>query len=334
MNSTAQNLASGTAFLAELRERIGTVLVGQEQLLDGMLIGLLTGGHILIEGLPGLAKTLAVKLLAQAVGGSFARLQFTPDMLPSDIVGSTVYRPEDQSFAVKIGPLAANIVLADEINRAPAKTQSALLEAMQEHQVTIGSETIAMPEPFLVIATQNPLEQAGTYPLPEAQKDRFLLRLKLSYPSRAEERQILTRMGCTSPVHSVQPVTSPAQILSARALLDAVHVSPVLHEYLLDLIIATRPGESRHLSANQQGLSFSAEEHLETGASPRAAVALLLAGKAMALLHGRDYLLPEDLQAVLPWVLAHRLVLNFTAEAAGLTAEDLCAQLLRAVRTP
>lgn len=334
MNDTTQEIADSSIFLADLRQMVGTVLVGQERLVDGMLIGLLTGGHILIEGLPGLAKTLAVKTLAQAVGGTFARLQFTPDLLPADIIGSTIYRPEDQSFAAKIGPLAANIVLADEINRAPAKTQSALLEVMQEHQVSIGSETIPMPEPFLVIATQNPLEQAGTYPLPEAQKDRFLLRLKLSYPSRDEEHLILQRMACTNPSIKVKPVTSPAQILSLRKLLDAVHIAPILNEYLLDLIIATRPGEGDNLSHQQHGLAFSADEYLETGASPRAAVALLLAAKGLALLHGRDYLIPEDLQAVAPWVLSHRLVLNFAAEAAGQTPEDVCQKLLSAVRTP
>ncbi len=334
MSTENQELFSQTAFLQQIRQEMATVLVGQSELVDGLLIGLLTGGHILLEGLPGLAKTLAVKTLAGTLGGSFSRIQFTPDVLPTDITGSMIYRPEEQSFAVKIGPVSANIVLADEINRAPAKTQSALLEVMQEHQISIGGQTIPMPQPYLVVATQNPIEQTGTYPLPEAQKDRFLLRLLLKYPGRAEEEQILERMARSKPVLEVQKIASTEQILTARKALDQVFLAPALQQYALDLVIATRPGEQKQLSAGQNYLAFNAAEAIEVGASPRAGIALILAGRAKALLAGRNYVTPEDIQAIAPAVLAHRLILNFEAEAKGLNTLQIVRELLKAVKTP
>ncbi|MDD3954646.1 MAG: MoxR family ATPase [Lentisphaeria bacterium] len=334
MSIEDQELFSQTAFLQEIRQEMATVLVGQAELVDGLLIGLLTGGHILLEGLPGLAKTLAVKTLAGTLGGSFSRIQFTPDVLPTDITGSMIYRPEEQSFAVKIGPVSANIVLADEINRAPAKTQSALLEVMQEHQVSIGGQTIPMPQPYMVVATQNPIEQTGTYPLPEAQKDRFLLRLLLKYPGRAEEEQILERMARSKPALKVQKIASPEQILGARKALDQLFLAPALQHYALDLVIATRPGELKQLSAEQKSLAFNAAAAIEVGASPRAGIALILAGKAKALLSGRNYVIPEDIQAIAPAVLAHRLILNFETEAKAINATQIVQQLLNAVKTP
>ncbi|NMA19145.1 MAG: MoxR family ATPase [Lentisphaerae bacterium] len=329
-----QEILSRTGFLQEIRREMGTVLVGQTELVDGLLIGLLTGGHILLEGLPGLAKTLAVKTLAGTLGGSFSRVQFTPDVLPTDITGSMIYRPDEQSFAVKIGPVSANIVLADEINRAPAKTQSALLEVMQEHQVSIGGQTIPMPQPYMVVATQNPIEQTGTYPLPEAQKDRFLLRLLLKYPDRAEEEQIIERMARSKPTLEVQQIASLEQILEARKVLDQVFLAPALQQYVLDLVIATRPGEQKQLSGEQDSLAFHAADAIEIGASPRAGIALILAGKAKALLCGRNYVTPEDIQAIAPAVLAHRLILNFEAEAKGISTSQVVRKLLEAVKAP
>ena len=329
-----QELFSRVSFLRDIRQEMATVLVGQSDLVDALLIGLLTGGHILFEGLPGLAKTLAVKTLSGTLGGSFSRIQFTPDVLPSDIIGNLIYRPEEQNFAVKIGPVAANIVLADEINRAPAKTQSALLEVMQEHQVSIGGQSIAMPQPYMVVATQNPIEQAGTYPLPEAQKDRFMLRLLLKYPDRLEEELILERMARSKPALEVQKIASPEQILAARKALDQVHLAPELRQYVLDLVIATRPGEQKQLSPEQKSLTFKAAAAIEVGASPRAGIALILAGKAKALLAERNYVIPEDIQAVAPAVLAHRLILSFEAEAKGINTLDVVQQLLNDIKTP
>ncbi|MFA6929082.1 MAG: MoxR family ATPase [Lentisphaeria bacterium] len=334
MSNESSEFLRETCFLQQIRQEMGAVLVGQAELVDGLLIGLLTGGHILLEGLPGLAKTLAVKTLAGTLGGTFSRIQFTPDVLPTDITGSTIYRPAEQSFAVKVGPIAANIVLADEINRAPAKTQSALLEVMQEHQVSIGGETIPMPEPYLVVATQNPIEQTGTYPLPEAQKDRFLLRVLLKYPNRNEEEQILERMARSKPCSQVQKICTPEQILAARQTLDQVYLAPDIRQYVLDLVIATRPGEQKQMSAEQSEITFSAAASIEVGASPRASIGLILAGRAKAMLLGRNYVLPEDIQAVAPSVLAHRLILNFEAEAKGRSTLQIVQELLAAVKTP
>lgn len=324
---------SAEEIIATLKAEMAETLVGQETVVDAMLIGLLTGGHILLEGLPGLAKTLAVRALANAVGGSFSRIQFTPDLLPSDIVGATVYLPEEQRFETRIGPIAANLVLADEVNRAPAKVQSALLEAMQEHQVTIGGKCFPLPQPFMVIATENPIEHTGTYPLPEAQKDRFMLQVRLQYPERDEEQQILERFGKNAALGVRKTVVTLQQLLEARAELDALHIEECLKEYLLDIVIATRPGERAKLSEAQQGketqkaLSELAPL-LETGASPRASLALLMASKAMALIRGRRFVLPDDVKAAARLALPHRIQLSFDAEAQKITANDLLEKLL------
>ena len=320
--------------IATLKAEMAVTLIGQETVVDAMLIGLLTGGHILLEGLPGLAKTLAVRTLANAVGGTFSRVQFTPDLLPSDIVGATVYLPEEHRFETRLGPIAANLVLADEVNRAPAKVQSALLEAMQEHQVTIGGQSFPLPQPFMVIATENPIEHTGTYPLPEAQKDRFMLHVRLQYPERDEEALLLERFGRTAELAARPPVVTLQQVMEARTELDAVHIEPCLKEYLLDIVIATRPGEAGKLSEAQQGKETKkalAElaPLLETGASPRASLALLMASKAMALIRGRRFVLPDDVKAAARLALPHRIQLSFEADTQKLTANDLLEKILQ-----
>jgi len=323
------------AFLGPLRAEVGRVLVGQEELVEGLLIGLLTGGHVLVEGVPGLAKTLAIRTLARTIGGSFARLQFTPDLLPADLTGTTIYNPGDHSFTVKRGPLFANIILADEINRAPAKVQSALLEAMQERQVTIGGETHRLPDPFLVMATQNPLEHEGTYPLPEAQVDRFLLKLLVRYPTRREEGAIVARMAHPHAPTAVQPAATLAQVEAASACLDRVYLDPKVHEYILDLVFATRPGCQEELSERQRDARLEGITGLvQVGASPRASLALTLTAKAKAFLAGRAYVLPQDVKEMAPAVLRHRIIPTYEAEAENLTGDDLIRRLLDELRTP
>ncbi|NMA47900.1 MAG: MoxR family ATPase [Lentisphaerae bacterium] len=333
MNNHSTDM-SCTQRIAALREEIGRVLVGQRELVDGMIIGLLCGGHVLLEGRPGLAKTLAVKTLAQCLGGSFARIQFTPDLLPADICGSTVFNQAEKRFEAQPGPIAANVVLADEINRAPAKVQSALLEAMQEQQVTIAGRTIPLPQPFFVVATQNPIEHSGTYELPEAQKDRFMLQIALHYPSREEELAILERMAKTASNASAQPVLSCAEIMALRQQVDAVHMAPRLRDYVLDLVIATRPGEDAELRFVKRETLADITELIDCGASPRATLALVLAGKAHALLNGRSHVVPHDIQACAPAVIAHRLLTSFEADAQKVTARDIVAQLLDLVPAP
>ena len=310
--------------LQQLRDELGKVLVGQTEMVDGLLCGLLAGGHVLLEGLPGLGKTLAVKTLAQAIGGSFSRIQFTPDLLPGDITGVQTYRPETNQYEVRLGPLNANLVLADEINRAPAKVQSALLEAMQERQVSIGGKTIALPDPFFVVATQNPIEQGGTYPLPEAQKDRFLLCVRLKYPSRDEEAAILDRMGESEPNLSVSEVVALEDLKQWRKGLDGIHVDALIKGYILDIIAATRPENSVD----------STKELIDVGASPRASLGLLACAKARAAINGRDYVLPEDVRRCAVDVLAHRIMPSFEAEARKLKATDLIEDIVKQVKTP
>ncbi len=310
--------------MEEVLAEVSRVIVGQRPMLEGLLLGLVTGGHILLEGVPGLAKTLAVRSLAGAVDTGFQRIQFTPDLLPADIVGTTIYRREVGEFTVKRGPIFNNIILADEINRAPAKVQSALLEAMQERQVTIGDTTFPLPEPFLVLATQNPIEQEGTYPLPEAQVDRFLLKLKIGYPSREEERTILERMGgADAPV--VRPVIAPAEIAAMRAAADAVYVDEKIKDYILDLVFATR-------DPSQFGLALG--PLIAYGASPRATLALTRMGRAHALLHGRLFVVPEDIKAVGHEVLRHRILVTYEAEAERLTSEDIVTTLFESIEVP
>ena len=304
---------------------VNRVLVGQEKLVHRMLVGLLTGGHLLIEGVPGLAKTTAVASLAKAINTGFQRIQFTPDLLPADLIGTQVYRPQDQTFVVQKGPIFSNLVLADEINRAPAKVQSALLEAMQEKQVTIGSETFKLDIPFLVMATQNPVEQEGTYPLPEAQTDRFMLKVVVDYPNRDEELQILRRMSKTAPKFEINSVTSPDEILAARKLVDAIHVDEKVEGYVVDLVMATRSPESYGLRLDQM---------IQFGGSPRATINLVLAAKANAFLAGRGYVTPNDVRELALDILRHRVAVTYEAEAEERTSESIVLEILNHVPMP
>jgi MoxR-like ATPase len=300
-----------------------------------MLLALITDGHILLEGVPGLAKTLAVKTLAQTLDGSFSRLQFTPDLLPADLIGTRIYNAASGEFSTKTGPVFANIVLADEINRAPAKVQSALLEAMQEKQVTIGGERFLLPQPFLVMATQNPIEQEGTYPLPEAQLDRFMFKLKVDYPVRSEERTVIERMAHPAQEVSAIAVSSLQAIENARQLVDKVYIDEKVIEYILDLVIATRPGRRNELSSRQSSANLDEISGLLSfGASPRASIALALAARGYAFLQGRAYVLPQDVKALAPDVLRHRIILSYEAEAEGIDTDAVISRLLDQLRTP
>lgn len=319
-------LSGRCAWLGELRSSLGEVIVGQDALVDSLLIALITGGHVLLEGVPGLAKSLAVSSLASAVGGSFTRLQFTPDLLPSDLVGTEIYHAKDGSFSVRKGPVFVNFILADEINRAPAKVQSALLEAMQERQVSIGGETHLLPSPFLVLATQNPLEQEGTYPLPEAQLDRFALKVVIEYPSREEELLILERMANTKRAPSAREVVSLAQIEEARSLVDHVALDPRLAQYLVDLVFATREPSAAGLPELATRIQY--------GGSPRATIWLALTARAHALISGRGYVTPTDIKRVAVEVLRHRVVPTYEAEAEGLNSDALVARVLETVPVP
>ncbi len=309
----------------KIAEQVNRVLVGQEQLIQRMLVGLLTGGHLLIEGVPGLAKTTAVASLAKAINTGFQRIQFTPDLLPADLIGTQVYRPQDQTFVVQKGPIFSNLILADEINRAPAKVQSALLEAMQERQVTIGTQTFQLEKPFLVMATQNPVEQEGTYPLPEAQTDRFMLKVIVDYPNRDEELQILRRMSKTETSLEIQAVTHPAEILEARRLIDAIHVDEKVEGYIVDLVMATRSPESYGLNLSQL---------VEFGGSPRATINLALAAKAIAFLAGRGYVTPSDVREIALDVLRHRIAITYEAEAEEKTSEFIVNEILNHIPMP
>jgi MoxR-like ATPase len=315
-----------SVFLREVAREVGTVIVGQKALLDGLLIGLLADGHVLLEGLPGLAKSLAAQSLAAALGGTFRRIQFTPDLLPADLLGTHVYDPRNGSWTVREGPVFANFVLADEINRAPAKVQSALLEAMQERQVTLAGETRALPSPFLVLATQNPVELEGTYPLPEAQIDRFLLKVVVTYPDRAEELAIVERMARTTDRPAVRRVASPEQVLAARRLLDQVYVDPKVLGYVVGLVFATRKPEDAGLARLKPRILY--------GASPRASIAWVQAARARAFLEGRGFVTPHDVKAVGLDVLRHRVLTTYEAEAEGLTSVDVLREIFDAVRVP
>jgi MoxR-like ATPase len=314
-----------SAFVPGLLGEINRVLVGQKYLVERLLIGLLANGHVLLEGVPGLAKTLAVKSLAKAIHARFARLQFTPDMLPADVVGTQIYNPQSGAFSTRKGPIFANLILADEINRAPAKVQSALLEAMQEKQVTIGDQTFALEEPFLVLATQNPIEQEGTYPLPEAQVDRFMLKLRVGYPSRDEERQILELMARTSGVPVTTPVVEASVILAAREVINAVYVDDKVKDYIVDLVCATRdPAHYR----------IEVRDFIQLGASPRATISLALAAKAHAFLRGRGYVTPQDVKSVAMDVLRHRVAITYEAEAEEKTSETIVQTILDELAVP
>jgi MoxR-like ATPase len=317
--------SEGRDRLTPFYREIETVLVGQRHLIDRLLIGLLTDGHILLEGVPGLAKTLAVRTVAKALQLQFGRIQFTPDLLPADVIGTQIYNPRSGEFSIKKGPVFANIILADEINRAPAKVQSALLEAMQEKQVTIGEATYPLPHPFLVLATQNPLEQEGTYPLPEAQVDRFMMKVLLDYPSRTEEMAILDRMGTITPKLDIQSVLSPQEVYDLRMAVDSIYVDEKIKGYIVDLVHATRrPAE--------YGLELSGL--IQYGASPRATIALVRAARANAFLEGRGYVTPGDVKAISADVLRHRLLVSYEAEAEELKAEDLLKRILDKLPVP
>jgi len=313
------------AALYRLRDEIGRVIVGQRYLVDRLLIGLLANGHVLLEGVPGLAKTLSIKTLAQTIDASFQRLQFTPDLLPADLIGTLIYSPRDGTFSVKKGPIFANIILADEINRAPAKVQSALLEAMQEHQVTISDQTHPLPDPFLVLATQNPIEQEGTYPLPEAQVDRFMLKLSITYPTKAEERQILDRMASTNHRLTASPVIHTQDIIRLRALVDEIYLDDKIKDYIIDLVFATREPATYKLDLQRL---------IQYGASPRATLYLTLAAKAHALLQGRGYVTPQDVKSVGPDVLRHRVIVTYEAEAEDMTSETILKSIFDGVPVP
>ena len=314
-----------SAFVDILSAEMGKVIVGQKHLVENLLIGLLANGHILLEGVPGLAKTLAINTLSQAVNARFSRIQFTPDLLPADVIGTLIYSQKNEQFEVHKGPIFANFVLADEINRSPAKVQSALLEAMQERQVTLGDETFKLPEPFLVMATQNPIEQEGTYPLPEAQVDRFMLKVIVDYPRKEEERMIV-RMNNSGEFPKAAPVVSPEDIIRARQVVRDVYMDEKIERYIVDIVYATRtPGD--------YGLK-NLEDLISYGASPRASISLSLASKAYAFIKRRGYVIPEDVRAVCNEVLRHRIGLTYEAEAENVTTEEIIAQVINAVIVP
>ena len=306
-----------------LREQIAKVLVGQEDMVHKMFVGILANGHILLEGVPGLAKTTAVRCLADGLKTGFQRLQFTPDLLPADLIGTLVYQPNDGQFTVKKGPIFSNIILADEINRAPAKVQSALLEAMQERQVTIGDRTYKLDEPFLVMATQNPIEQEGTYPLPEAQVDRFMLKVVVDYPTREQERQILDRMAATSPKVDIEPVMTPAHVAAARKLVDDIYIDDKIKDYIVNIVMATREPKDAELA-----------QFIQYGASPRGTIYLTLGAKAAAFLAGRGYVTPQDVKDIAMEVLRHRVIVTYEAEAEDKTSEDIVKTILNHVEVP
>jgi MoxR-like ATPase len=314
-----------SAWVGPLQQEMARVIVGQKHLLDRLLVALLTNGHVLLEGVPGLAKTLALKTLASAVDVRFKRLQFTPDMLPADIVGTLIYNPQDGAFRTKHGPIFSNLILADEINRAPAKVQSALLEAMQERQVTLGDETYPLPNPFLVLATQNPLEQEGTYPLPEAQIDRFMMKVIVNYPNRTEERAILDAMATSEPLPSVRAVVSAQQILNARHVVNTLYVDDKIRNYIVDLVLATRPPVASTLKI---------DGYIQNGASPRATINLTLAARAIAFLNGRHYVTPQDVKNIAMDVLRHRVSVTYEAEAENISSEDVIQKILDALPVP
>ena len=325
LDALNEQVRSATTWINTLRAEIGRVVVGQQYLVDRLIVGLLANGHVLLEGVPGLAKTLSVKSLASCLHVKFSRLQFTPDMLPADVIGTQIYNPQSGGFTTRKGPIFANLVLADEINRAPAKVQSALLEAMQEKQVTIGDQTYKLEDPFLVLATQNPIEQEGTYPLPEAQVDRFMLKLKIVYPSREEERQILDLMARTTNLPETKPVVEPKDIAKARAVLNDIYIDDKVKDYIVDLVCATRdPG---HYKIQLQGL-------IQLGASPRATIALTLAAKAYAFLKGRGYVTPQDVKSIGMDVLRHRVTITYEAEAEEKTPETIVQKIFDELPVP
>ena len=312
-------------WIQKLRNEIGRVIVAQNYLIDRLIVGLLASGHVLLEGVPGLAKTLSIRTLAKATDADFKRIQFTPDLLPADVIGTLIFNPKESCFETRKGPIFANLILADEINRAPAKVQSALLEAMQERQVTLGEQTYKLPEPFLVLATENPIDQEGTYPLPEAQVDRFMLKIKVDYPTKSEEREILDRMASTTPNMEVNAVTTLKEIQDARMKVNDIYIDEKIRDYIVNLISATRHPSEYKLKIDQ---------YLQFGASPRATISLALAAKAWAILQGRAYVVPQDIKEIGMDVLRHRVIPSYEAEAEDISSEDLVQSIFEAVPVP
>lgn len=321
-----EKAAKEGVFLQSLKSEIEKVIVGQRYLIDRLMVGLFANGHILVEGVPGLAKTLSIKTLSQAINTKFQRIQFTPDLLPADVIGTLIYNPKEGTFTTKRGPIFANIILADEINRAPAKVQSALLEAMQERQVTIGEATFPLPQPFLVMATQNPIEQEGTYPLPEAQVDRFMLKINITYPSLEEEQAILKRMGYTDKKIGASAVIQPGDILRVRGVVDEIYMDEKIERYILDIVFATRDPTRYKLDDIASLIQY--------GASPRATIYLALAAKAYACIQGRGYVIPQDVKSIGPDVLRHRVIVSYEAEAEEKTSEDIIRRIFSEVEVP
>ncbi|MDZ4743134.1 MAG: MoxR family ATPase [Verrucomicrobiota bacterium] len=320
-----EEVQRASTWIQPLQQEIGRVIIGQKYLVDRLMVGLIANGHVLLEGVPGLAKTLSLKTLAQAVTARFQRIQFTPDMLPADIVGTQIYNPRDGNFTTKMGPVFSNFVLADEINRAPAKVQSALLEAMQERQVTLGDATYRLPEPFLVLATQNPIEQEGTYPLPEAQVDRFMLKIKVGYPTRSEERLILDLAATTAPLPSINPVIDTGDIMRSREVINQIYIDEKVRDYIVDLVWCTRDPKSYKLEL---------ADYIQYGASPRATISLTLAAKAWAFMQGRGYVTPQDVKSIGMDVLRHRVTVTYEAEAENLTSEDIVQKIFETLPVP
>jgi MoxR-like ATPase len=320
-----EKIKQESAFIDILMNEISKVIVGQKAMVERLIIGLLSNGHILLEGVPGLAKTLAIKTLASAMKAKFRRIQFTPDLLPADLIGTQIYNQRDSNFYIRKGPIFANFILADEINRAPAKVQSALLEAMQERQITIGEETFKLEDPFLVLATQNPIEQEGTYPLPEAQVDRFMLKVKIDYPSKDEELKIM-RQNVGEPENSVQQVITPKDILNARNLVQEVYIDEKIEKYILDIVFATRSPKDYGLEKLVDLISY--------GGSPRASINLAIGAKAMAFIRRRGYVIPEDVRAICLDILRHRIAVSYEAEAEEITSENVIQEILNKIEVP
>ncbi|MFL2916065.1 MAG: AAA family ATPase [Nitrospinia bacterium] len=326
IDEITENVNQASVFIPSLLHELEQVMVGQKYLIERLILGLLTGEHVLVEGVPGLAKTTAVKTLAQSVKAEFKRIQFTPDLLPADLLGTQVYQPKTGEFDIKKGPLFANIILADEINRAPAKVQSALLEAMQERQITIAGKTFQLEQPFMVIATQNPIEQEGTYPLPEAQVDRFMLKIHIDYPTREEEKLIMQRISNANNAYQVKQVVSLAEIMQARKVFDEIYIDENLQDYIINIVTSTRNPESYQLSSLKGMIQF--------GASPRASIFLNRAAKAYAFLQRRGYVVPHDIKSIGMDVLRHRVILSYEAEAENITTDDILKKIFDTLEVP
>lgn len=326
MKALGEKIEKSSAFIEDIRKELDKVIIGQNYMIDRLLVGLLTNGHVLLEGVPGLAKTLTVSSLATVLNTDFQRIQFTPDLLPADLIGTLIYNQKEAEFLVKKGPIFANIILADEINRSPAKVQSALLEAMQEKQVTIGENTFKLEEPFLVLATQNPVEQEGTYPLPEAQVDRFMLKLKIGYPTEVEEMEIMRRMARTGPKPTLDTVVTTEKIMDARAVINDIYMDEKVEKYIVDLVFATRKPANYGLKELEDLIGF--------GGSPRATINLNLASRAQAFMEHRAYVTPEDVRTIAMDVLRHRIIPTFEAEAEDISSEDIVEKIMGSVQVP